>query len=47
MLCLWKVCGHRKRIQRPVQDTHRGRVPSNKSRTLSKNMNMDIWVVAT
>ena len=27
------------------KDNHRGKVPSNKTQTLTKSMNMDIWVV--
>ena len=29
------------------KDTHREKVPSNKTPALTKNMNMDIWVVGT
>ena len=28
-------------------DTHREKAPSNKTPALTKNMNMDIWVVGT
>ena len=30
-----------------VKNTHRKKAPSNKTPTLSKSMNMDIWVVGT
>ena len=30
-----------------LKDTHREKAPSNKTPTLSKNMNIDIWVVGT
>ena len=29
------------------KDTHREKAPSNKTPTLLKSMNMDIWVVST
>ena len=29
------------------KDTHRKKVPSNKTPVLTKSMNMDIWVVGT
>ena len=30
-----------------LKDTHREKGPSNKTSTLSKNVNMDVWVVGT
>ena len=30
-----------------LKGTHREKAPSNKTPTLSKSMNMDIWVVGT
>ena len=30
-----------------IKDTHREKVPSNKTAALTKNMIMDIWVVGT
>ena len=34
-------------IEMLAKDTHREKAPSNKTRTVSKSMNMDIWVVGT
>ena len=30
-----------------IKDTHREKAPSSKTPTLSKSMNMDVWVVGT
>ena len=30
-----------------IEDTYREKAPSNKTPTLSKSMNMDVWVVGT
>ena len=32
---------------RTIKDTHREKVPSNKTPALTESMNMDIWVVGT
>ena len=34
-------------FRRSIKDTHREKTPENKTPTLKKNTNMNIWVVGT
>ena len=43
----WRILKNDEIFWSYVKDTHREKAPSNETPTLSKSINMDIWVVDT